>query len=109
WKDGFANINTSGIGNPSEVGLHRLGVSPCGAFDMAGNVWEWTASKYEAYPGGTLPASKPGDLRVIRGGCYQSSKDQVTTTIRGGWFARSLEKDTNYEQTGFRCAKDVSQ
>ena len=107
WKEGMANLDTSAIGHPSDVGAHSLGKSPSGAFDMAGNVWEWTASRYEPYPGGQLMDQKPGDLKVIRGGCYKSTKDQATTTIRIGWPARPLDENTNYEQTGFRCAKDA--
>lgn len=107
WKEGLANVSSSGIGHPSDVGIHSAGKSPCAAFDMVGNVWEWTASRYEAYPGGQVTDQKPGDLRVIRGGCYKSMKDQATTTFRIGWPARPLDEQTNYEQTGFRCAKDA--
>ncbi len=32
-----------GIGGPSRPGLHPAGAAPCGALDLAGNVWEWTA------------------------------------------------------------------
>ena len=32
-----------GIGGPSRAGLHPAGAAPCGALDLAGNVWEWTA------------------------------------------------------------------
>lgn len=107
WKEGLANVSSSGIGHPSDIGIHSSGTSPYGAWDMVGNVWEWTASRYEPYPGGQVTDQKPGDLRVIRGGCYKSSKDQATTTLRIGWPARPLDKETNYEQTGFRCVKDA--
>jgi serine/threonine protein kinase len=107
WKEGYANIDTSAIGHASDVGIHASGISPCGAFDMVGNVWEWTASRYEAYPGGQITDQKPGELRVIRGGCYESAKDQATTTFRLGWPARPVDASTNYRETGFRCAKDV--
>ena len=32
-----------GIGEPSPAGLHPAGAAPCGALDLAGNVFEWTA------------------------------------------------------------------
>jgi serine/threonine-protein kinase len=107
FKEGRANIDTSAIGHPSDAGIFREGASPFGVFDMVGNVWEWTSTLYEAYPGGELTDRKMGELRVIRGGCYESSRDQATTTFRLGWPARPIEKNTNYDQTGFRCARDV--
>jgi formylglycine-generating enzyme required for sulfatase activity len=49
-----------GIGGPSRVGLHPAGAAPCGALDLAGNVWEWTADG--ATRGGSY-LSGPGELR----------------------------------------------
>ena len=49
-----------GIGGPSPAGLHPAGAAPCGAFDLAGNVWEWTADG--AARGGSY-LSGPGELR----------------------------------------------
>ena len=72
---------------------------------MVGNAWEWTASNFKAYPGRGLPGGQPSnDLKVIRGGCYESTKDYATTTYRAGWPAR---RAPTYDQTGFRCAKDI--
>ena len=44
-------------------------LSPCGAADMAGNAYEWTASWYDAYPGSDFVEIEYGrKYRVIRGG-----------------------------------------
>ncbi|HWN10173.1 MAG TPA: bifunctional serine/threonine-protein kinase/formylglycine-generating enzyme family protein [Pyrinomonadaceae bacterium] len=103
WRDGSANANGAGQ-SMADVAAHK-GTSPFGTFDMVGNAWEWTASNFKPYPGRGLPGSQPsGDLRVIRGGCYESTKDYATTTYRAGWPARGA---STYDQTGFRCAKDV--
>ena len=48
------------IGNPSPAGLHPAGAAPCGALDMAGNVYEWTADG--AARGGSF-LSGPDELR----------------------------------------------
>jgi formylglycine-generating enzyme required for sulfatase activity/predicted Ser/Thr protein kinase len=103
WQQGSANANGAGQ-SMADVGAHK-GTSPFGTYDMVGNAWEWTDSNFKAYPGRGLPGSQPsGDLRVIRGGCYESTKDYATTTYRAGWPARGA---STYDQTGFRCAKDV--
>ncbi|HZI19280.1 MAG TPA: SUMF1/EgtB/PvdO family nonheme iron enzyme [Pyrinomonadaceae bacterium] len=105
WRPGLANADDSGRarGGVAEVGTHE-GESPFGARDMAGNVWEWTASPLAAYPGGSLPAHEPGDLRVIRGGYWGGRSQYVTTTYRG----RVARGDTeNIGNTGFRYAKDA--
>lgn len=103
WQQGSANANGAAE-SMADVAAHK-GTSPFGTYDMVGNAWEWTASNFKAYPGRGLPGSQPsGDLRVIRGGCYESTKDYATTTYRAGWPARGA---STYDQTGFRCAKDV--
>jgi serine/threonine protein kinase len=104
WQADAANAagESSGV---KDVGSYKKGASPFGAYDMVGNVWEWTASDFRAYPGGKLPAGTAGgDLKVIRGGSYESSKAYATTTYRTGWPARGAK---TYDQTGFRCVKDV--
>ena len=83
------------------------GASPYGLVDMVGNAWEWTASEMLAYPGGHLAATAPGvDMRIIRGGSFESDKNSATTTYRRGYPARGRNYD--YKNTGFRCVKDVN-
>ena len=59
WGDsaeaGRANVfgDKDGFGRTAPVGSFPTGASPCGALDMAGNVWEWTA----AMPNGDLQVS----------------------------------------------------
>jgi serine/threonine-protein kinase len=107
WRAGLANADTDGRarGGVVTVGQYE-GVSPFGIFDMAGNAWEWTASRLDAYPGGSLPAQETGDMRVIRGGYWGGRRQYVTATYRG----RVPRDDTqNIGNTGFRCAKDAPQ
>ena len=42
-----ANYDVTGIGAGAPIGCFSGGVAPCGAQDLAGNVWEWTASPWQ--------------------------------------------------------------
>jgi formylglycine-generating enzyme required for sulfatase activity len=53
-----------GIGGPFQAGTHPAGAAPCGALDMAGNVFEWTSD------GG------------VRGGSYLSGPDELRCSAR---------------------------
>ena len=54
-----------------------FGASPVGCLDMAGNVWEWTATTFSGYPGFKAhPYAEyseiwfDGDHRVLKGGSW---------------------------------------
>jgi eukaryotic-like serine/threonine-protein kinase len=104
WQPGLANAGGAGK-TFSEVGKFR-GKSPFGLYDMTGNAWEWTASDFKEYPNGKLPEAFAGknNLKTIRGGSFEATKDFATSTYRIGWAATGAD---NYSRTGFRCVKDV--
>ena len=95
-------------GDTKPVGSYPQGVSPYGAYDMAGNVYEWVADWYSASYYAVSPARNPtgpesGEYRVLRGGtwCYDG-KCQLASTIREGY-----APSNSWNSVGFRCAKSV--
>jgi formylglycine-generating enzyme required for sulfatase activity len=90
------------------------GASPYQVFDLIGNVWEWTASEYQAYPGGKIIPTDPvfRNLKVIRGGYFNSDLKNITATSRRSYPATRVDWPTgetpNYVNTGFRCAQDAT-
>lgn len=71
-----------------------------GLYDMGGDVWEWTSSKYCAYD----DASCEDAHRVIRGGSWPITElPRVRLTAREG-----REPDARDTNLGFRCARSSS-
>ncbi len=104
WKDRAAN---DGYRYTAPVGSYESGKSPYGAYDMAGNVWEWVADWYGANYYRNSPARNPqgpasGDQAVLRGGGWSSRALNVRAPNRDR-FAPA----TRDVIIGFRCAKTV--
>ncbi len=80
------------------VGQYEDGKSPYGAYDMAGNVWEWVDDWYDKYPGGGEDSDFGEKYKVLRGGSW--GNDEVF--IRSASRARSRPSNI-YILFGFRC------
>jgi formylglycine-generating enzyme required for sulfatase activity len=68
-----ANTREAGVWTVTAPGGYPGGVSPFGIHEMAGTVWEWTASLDRQYPyrdddGRNDPQA--AGRRILRGGCY---------------------------------------
>ena len=96
----------SNIGDTTEVGKYPNGESYYGAYDMAGNVWEWVSSLYKPYPyiasDGREDLSSLESRVVIRGGSWYPYDDNYTvrSTTRSDWDSTSTGITL-----GFRCAR----
>ncbi len=69
WQPGCCNTAEHGPGSTTPVGSFAHDISPFGCVDMAGNVEEWTTSKYLPYPGGNF--APPAQQQIVaRGGSW---------------------------------------
>jgi serine/threonine-protein kinase len=114
WIDNLSNAKSDDNDQRQLVlvGQYPKGASPFGLLDMSGNAYEWTASDFKEYPGGKVntPAGFT-NLKVIRGGSYDTPSNLATVTLRRPWpAARSdwpSDRTPEYSKTGFRIAKDA--
>lgn len=129
WGDKMdpTRLNTYySVGSTTPVTAYPAGASPYGAFDMAGNVSQWTADDFKPYPGTEAPAEvfmakipqtnstvdramKVVDLVVT---------DKPYKSLRGGSWKGDPFSTSTYHRNfswphyasdffGFRCVKDV--
>lgn len=112
WRDWWlALVERDGpLPRTSPVGAYAgRGDSGVGCWDMAGNVYEWTATPSHLYEGATScdPSVRRalGHYRVMRGGSWMNFRYQVRCTERmhgdpTGWSSFAA---------GFRCAADPTE
>jgi formylglycine-generating enzyme required for sulfatase activity len=102
----LANTAETGLFNTSAVGAFAGGESVFGVADLAGNVEEYVAGDYAAYPGGIEVADHlvqiHGRYRVARGGSFARFRDLARTRRRHGHNPRSA----TYAM-GFRLAESL--
>jgi formylglycine-generating enzyme required for sulfatase activity len=85
-----------------------------GIFDLCGNVWEWTSSPYDKFPGYKPVSVKIGkrnveglgpfdpDMRVAVSGSFQMPSTAVRLSTRKG-----CDRTQSTNALGFRCAASV--
>ncbi len=89
----------------SPVGHYPAGISPYGALDMAGNVWQWVVDWYDKNYYVNSPTRNPtgptsGDSHVLRGGSWNFRAQSARAACRS-WNAPGFR----YVSISFRCAR----
>ena len=84
-------------GAPVPVGSIPQNVSPYGCRDMAGNIWEWTASLYNP----SLP-----DFHVVKGGSWGYSIHHTRLYVHSACSVTIPSRDYRAHGTGFRVVID---
>jgi ergothioneine biosynthesis protein EgtB len=113
WGDELPDVSHANFA------IQRWGTTPVDAFestpssygcvDMIGNVWEWTATVFDGYPGfKPFPYKEyselwfDGDHRVLKGGSWATRSPILRCSFRNFW-----RPQFRIAFAGFRCAKDV--
>jgi gamma-glutamyl hercynylcysteine S-oxide synthase len=112
WGDAppaASHANLFGVAStPVDVHAFPQGDSAWGVRQLFGNVWEWTADWFNAYPGFVRDQYKEysepwfGNHKVLRGGCYATRASLLRNTWRNFYMP-----DRRDVLAGFRtCALD---
>jgi iron(II)-dependent oxidoreductase len=103
-----ANLDHLGFGT-APAGAYGDAPSTCGAVQMIGDVWEWTASDFAGYPGfSAFPYPEYSEVffgdtyKVLRGGAWATRRD----VIRGSFRNWDLPERSQIF-SGFRCVRDL--
>ena len=130
WGKSFnGSLAAHGSMSMVRVGQFPQGVSPFGIHDMAGNASEWTASRFQPYPGfGDYILVSPFSQRSYDDQIYLASGNPFTEENQSGYVVRGgnvgydygtngwelgstrrqyLDPELRRASTGFRCAVDA--
>ncbi len=113
WGDMEPTAEHANLGQrhlePADVGAYPAGASGQGVQQLIGDVWEWTSSNFEPYPGfEPFPYAEYsevfllGDYKVLRGGSFGTDDVACRGTFRN--WDHPIRRQIF---AGLRCARDV--
>ncbi|MGH8176611.1 MAG: ergothioneine biosynthesis protein EgtB [Steroidobacter sp.] len=110
WELAAATLAVHGNLLDRDVLHPRAADEPPGLKQMFGDVWEWTASPYMAYPGYRPLSGALGEYNgkfmcnqlVLRGGSCVTPADHVRATYRNFFYPQA-----RWQFTGVRLARDL--
>jgi gamma-glutamyl hercynylcysteine S-oxide synthase len=113
WGDERPDARRANVGQrhfgPARVGAYPAGASALGVHHLIGDVWEWTASDFSAYPGfASFPYREYSevfygtDYKVLRGGSWATDPSAIRATFRNWDYPIRRQIFA-----GFRTARDV--
>ncbi|WP_043618898.1 ergothioneine biosynthesis protein EgtB [Nonomuraea candida] len=111
WGEASPGPSLANLGHraarPAPLGAYPAGASAYGAEQMVGDVWEWTGSWFQGYPGfRSFPYKEYSEVffgeeyRVLRGGSWAADPAAARTTFRNWDYPIRRQIFT-----GFRCAR----
>jgi iron(II)-dependent oxidoreductase len=114
WGDNEPDITHANLGQrhfgPSGVGAYPDGASAYGCLQMLGDVWEWTSSDFQPYPGYEwFPYREYSEVfygneyKVLRGGSWATHISSIRNTFRNWDYPIRRQIFC-----GFRCAQDAA-
>lgn len=111
WAAGKANTgDESWDDGVAPVGSYKTDKSPFEVYDLAGNVSEWVADSYTAYPGSDYKSDDFGPAnKVYRGAAWGREGHYAIHLFQRGAYRGRLSPDSALADVGFRCARDIQQ
>jgi iron(II)-dependent oxidoreductase len=114
WGDADPTAELANLGQrylrPAPAGSYPRGAAPCGARQLIGDVWEWTASDFLPYPGfRAWPYREYSDVffgdehKVLRGGSFAVGQVACRGTFRNWDYPVRRQIFA-----GFRTARDAA-
>ncbi|TDD11195.1 ergothioneine biosynthesis protein EgtB [Nonomuraea deserti] len=112
WGDHEPTPDLANLGHraarPAPLGAYPAGAGAYGTEQMIGDVWEWTGTWFDGYPGfRSFPYREYSEVffgqeyRVLRGGSWAADPAAIRTTFRNWDYPIRRQIFT-----GFRCARD---